>query len=136
VEKPVAYRADPAARRAYSRWHYQQNKEVYKRRARRHTDASRQKVRAWLLDYLLSHPCVDCGESDPIVLEFDHREDVGKVFDIGSARRECVSLATVQVEVSKCDVRCANCHRRLTYRRAGRTHRDSGVAQSGSASAS
>ena len=98
---------------------YEANKDEVKRRAKEHTAKVRIQVRAWLYEYLLSHPCVDCGESDPIVLEFDHQRD--KEFDVSAFGSR--SLKKVIAEVEKCQVRCANCHRRVTYHRAGRTHR-------------
>jgi len=60
------------------------------------------------------HPCVDCGECDPIVLQFDHTR--GKKFNIGDAGRKGLSLPVVLREISKCEVRCANCHQRKTAR--------------------
>ena len=56
---------------------------------------------------------MDCGETDPLVLEFDHRGD--KLFSIGSelSRRNWQS---VLAEIDKCDVVCSNCHRRRTWR--------------------
>ena len=68
--------------------------------------------------YLLEHPCVDCGEADPIVLEFDHArgEKVGAVSNM--VRRQ-FSLAALDVEIAKCDVRCSNCHKRKTAREQG-----------------
>lgn len=125
MEKPIAIRSNPVARKDYTRWHYQQNKEKYKARARAHNIATRKNVRNALLDYLLRHPCVDCGESDPVVLEFDHRDSTTKDFNVGDAMRMVYSLARVMREVEKCDVRCANCHRRKTYVDAGHTHRTS-----------
>ena len=83
----------------------------------------RRRVRAWLLDYLKLHPCVDCGETNPIVLEFDHTDRSEKHFNIGEAASRRMSLRRVQAEVEKCEVRCANCHRRKTYKEEGRTHR-------------
>jgi transcriptional regulator with XRE-family HTH domain len=72
---------------------------------------------AHVLDVLRRHPCVDCGERDPIVLEFDH---------IGPKRALVTrlawdgrSIATIDAEIRECEVRCANCHRRMTAKRAG-----------------
>ena len=123
MEKPVATRSDPEARRAYTRWHYEQNKAAYKARARAHDTKTKESVRQFLLAYLSEHPCIDCGEIDPIVLEFDHREGTNKAFNLGEACNRSMSLTSVKAEVTKCDVRCANCHRRVTYRRAGHSHR-------------
>jgi hypothetical protein len=64
--------------------------------------------REWILKYWQTHPCVDCGETDPDVLEFDHRDPGEKVNEVP----RCTSLRLVIAEAAKCDVRCANCHRR------------------------
>jgi hypothetical protein len=71
-----------------------------------------------LWDYLLTHPCVDCGEVDPVVLEFDHvrGEKVAALSDM--AKRQ-FSLAKLDAEIAKCEVRCANCHKRKTAREQG-----------------
>src|SRR5208337_1681462 len=122
-EKPTCSRSDLESRRAYSRWHYRQNKSVYKRRAREKTIETRGNVRGFISSFLSCHPCVDCGELDPVVLEFDHRPETTKQFEISEAVRRTLSIATVMREIEKCDVRCANCHRRITYKRLGRTDR-------------
>lgn len=71
----------------------------------------------YVLDYLLTHPCVDCGETDPIVLEFDHLGD--KVATVNKLTHTGCSIATIQAEIDKCEVRCANDHRRKTAERHG-----------------
>lgn len=63
----------------------------------------------WLLRYKMSHPCVDCGNADFRVLEFDHEGD--KVMNVANMLHECWSLERIRREVAKCRVRCANCHR-------------------------
>lgn len=117
----MAYKNRDDARR-YAREHYQRNSQLYKRRARVHTRAMARAVRMFIRGYLATHPCVDCGESDPIVLEFDHRAPALKVFNIGESNSLSKSIKSVRFEVSKCDVRCSNCHRRRTF-----TQRSSGV---------
>ena len=70
----------------------------------------------FLLEFLRAHPCLDCGESDPLVLEFDHRGN--KMFCVGKGLRDR-NWQSVLDEISKCDVVCANCHRRRTALRGG-----------------
>jgi len=64
-------------------------------------------------EYLESRGCVDCGESDRRVLDFDHRDPRSKV---GGIARLAMTKPwpVVLSEIEKCDVRCANCHRRRT----------------------
>lgn len=58
--------------------------------------------------YLLDHPCVDCGETNPVKLQFDHRDPSQK--NEGIARLMSKSESKIWEEINKCDVRCANCH--------------------------
>lgn len=64
--------------------------------------------RQWILQYWREHPCVDCGETDTDVLEFDHRDPSEKLGEVPRMS----SIARMAAEAAKCDVRCANCHRR------------------------
>jgi hypothetical protein len=73
--------------------------------------------REWLGAYLLEHPCVDCGEDDIRVLDFDHPPGVDKVADVSLMLMRLVPWPRVLAEIEKCDVRCANCHRRRTAER-------------------
>lgn len=54
-----------------------------------------------------------CGESDPTVLDFHHRDPDDKHGDVGSWMRSGWSVARLKQEIAKCNVICANCHRRL-----------------------
>lgn len=59
-------------------------------------------------EYLITHPCVDCGEPDLDVLEFDHIDPSTKEGVVNKLYR----LEEVKREIAKCDVRCCNCHRK------------------------
>ena len=96
--------------------HYSLNRERYIESAvRRRTELASQRA-AFLIEYFASHPCVDCGGSDPVVLEFDHLGE--KSFNIAKGLRDR-SWEALVAEIAKCDVVCANCHRRRTAVRGG-----------------
>ena len=54
----------------------------------------------------------DCGERDPRVLEFDHRDRFAKIESVTLMALRGYAWATIEAEIAKCDVRCAKCHRR------------------------
>lgn len=102
----------------YKKEHYLHNKEDYKKKR----DMRRVKIkvanRANIVRYLLSHPCVDCGETDLRVLEFDHVAGK-KVCSIGKMLTDTVLWSGILNEINKCVVRCANCHRKRTAKQFG-----------------
>ena len=85
------------------------NVAVRRRRCRAET---REAINA----YLIEHPCVDCGETDLDVLEFDHVRGE-KFMEISRMAAMGFSLDAIMAEIAKCEVRCANDHRRVTRRR-------------------
>jgi len=91
--------------------HYQKRTAYYKDKARIHNDEYKNRNLQFMIDFLKEHPCVDCGEKDPIVLEFDHVRD-NKDCNVSSMMT--LALERIISEIAKCEVRCANCHRRKT----------------------
>lgn len=99
----------------YKVW-YQQNKAAHKIAvaARKQRALAETQMAYW--NYLQEHPCVQCDEDDPIVLDADH---------ISGKKRQSISLMiargccwkTINEELKKCQILCANCHRRETARR-------------------
>jgi hypothetical protein len=91
------------------------HKKVIKDRNKKYKTENRDK----LIQYLLSHNCVDCGESNIIVLDFDHKDDVLKVDNISNLINSGCKWDKIRNEIDKCDVRCANCHRIRTSKQQG-----------------
>lgn len=69
--------------------------------------------------YVRTHPCVDCGEKDWRVLEFDHRNRTMKKAAVSNLITQGISIDRIEQEIAQCDVRCANCHRRRTIKQLG-----------------
>jgi len=107
----------PKCKSEYNKQHYEQNKATYVSRAAARKTQVVIALNVRLSEYFASHPCVDCGECDPVVLEFDH---IAEKTD-AVARMVCdgYSWQSILREIAKCQVRCANCHRRVTAKRAG-----------------
>ena len=97
----------------YKHLWYLRHRDEHKEHVRVSTEKLNAANRARLREYKSEHPCVDCGETDPVVLEFDHvRGD--KRWNISSMSWGNFPWATIEAELAKCEMRCANCHRRRT----------------------
>jgi len=78
---------------------------------------ARAEARENVYNYLRQHPCIDCGETDIVVLDFDHLRD--KRFNIAHMIERGHSWSSILAEIEKCEVVCANDHRRRTARTFG-----------------
>lgn len=78
---------------------------------RKAVNAVRRRKKDFLRAYKAVQGCKDCGEHDPVVLDFHHREPVGQHHGrmmqmAGNGWQRLLQ------ELQSCDVLCANCHRR------------------------
>ncbi|HXS14708.1 MAG TPA: hypothetical protein VN711_01110 [Candidatus Saccharimonadales bacterium] len=94
--------------------HYTKNRLYYLRKAKKRNIITRQVNRSFIIEFLQNHPCVDCGEKDIVVLTFDHINGRGKITNISDMTHWRFGLSAIKQEISKCQVRCANCHLRKT----------------------
>ncbi len=106
-----------ACRSDYNREWWAKNRVIQMPRIRRNREKHYRNVEQRIWNHLFAHACVDCGEADVTVLEFDHLRD--KVSEISTLFRRRRSWRVVLAEIAKCEVRCANCHARKTAREQG-----------------
>jgi hypothetical protein len=116
TNRPFSYCRE--CQREYSRAHYGRNKEAHNRRRYANSIRYRKRNKFALAEFLSKRACVDCGLRDPVVFEFDHVRGA-KSFTIGSMLHKAVSWKKILDEIEKCDIRCANCHRRKTAAQFG-----------------
>lgn len=102
----------------YNRNWYKNNKKRHIKNVRKSQAKTKIKLRKYLFEYFKEHPCVDCGETDPIVLSFDHIKGE-KFMDVSAMVSWCYSLVRIKKEIDICCVRCVNCHTRKTAKEKG-----------------
>jgi protein-arginine kinase activator protein McsA len=100
-----------------NKWYHSnvENKENF-RKTRLDT---KKKIKIKMVEYLSGKYCTDCGEKNIITLDFDHKDGVEKKHNISHMVANAFSWESILSEISKCDIRCANCHRIRTAKQFG-----------------
>lgn len=104
-------RKDPEKNREYQRRWYQKNRELQIAR----NQANKQEKIDWYRRYKSLQSCVSCGENHPATLDFHHRDPNDKVGQICELVRQNCGMEKILAEVAKCDILCANCHRKYHW---------------------
>lgn len=86
---------------------YNQRRDKQKKYLRQRERENKNKE--WVYSYLQNNPC-KCGESRPECLDFHHLKD--KQYSVSNMYS--LSISKIQLEIAKCKVLCANCHRVIT----------------------
>lgn len=95
---------------------YNQNCDKEARNERKlFTQKKRRELRRLkVLEFLKGKSCEHCPETDPVVMEFDHLDETTKEFCVSEMVTQCYSWEKIKTEIDKCQILCANCHRRKT----------------------
>lgn len=94
---------------AYKRKYYLANAEKIKAASKKFS----QELAVWFREYKATLSCIKCGESHPATLDFHHRDPNEKEIGVAQYMRKGWGKNRIMEEVAKCDVLCANCHRKL-----------------------
>ncbi len=106
--------------------HQKEQRARVSKNSKKYKDINQQGV----YQYLLTHPCIICGEKDPIVLEFDHLNPEEKEATISVMSSSGISWERVKKEIDKCQILCANCHRRKTAKQFNWNNKNAPIAYS------
>lgn len=100
------------AAKGYQKKYYNKHKKYYSTKARQREEQIQMEIESIKSLY----GCKICGEKDYVVLDFHHQNPSKKEFNISSAVTAGWSFQRIKVEIQKCIVVCANCHRRLHHK--------------------
>jgi len=101
-------------RQTYHAQHYRKYKDQYLLRAKLRREKLRQEFRTNITQYLSDKTCVLCGENDIRTFEFDHMDPHNKKFSVSQGVRLGYSWEDILLEIKKCRILCANCHKKHT----------------------
>ena len=91
---------------SYQRYYYRNRESEKKRSKDRKKD-----LKKWFKKIKRELECERCGESHPACLDFHHKED--KEHSVNELVSEKIaSRKRIKQEIDKCEVLCANCHRK------------------------
>ena len=102
---------DPEYRRKYRREWYAKNKESEKA----HVKRRKLEIRKWFQNYKRGLVCSKCIEDHPATLEFHHRFNQKKEKAIENMVDDGCAIKRILMEIKKCEIVCANCHKKLHY---------------------
>ena len=100
----------------YRRQWYQKNLGKERERLRKSNKRRKVEIAEWFETYKVNLSCKECGESHIGCLDFHHRNPDEKDFEVSVAVCRGWSRERILAEVEKCDVLCANCHRKFHWR--------------------
>jgi hypothetical protein len=98
--------------------------EHYRTHPRRNYERNKAKAhsnRKWFYEYLSTKQCEwdGCNVSDPDMLVLDHLDPRQKRYEISNMVQRSFGLKTIQEEIAKCRVLCANHHQKYTIQQFG-----------------
>lgn len=73
----------------------------------------RKERKNWFVEYKSKLKCSMCPENHPSTLDFHHKDPKSKLDCISNLVAKGIKEETILEEILKCDVLCANCHRKL-----------------------
>lgn len=102
---------DPEKQRAYNRKWYAENPDKQKRAVKNRQRALRQRF----TDYKKTKPCLHCGETDPVCIEFHHIDPRTKDTEPSQMiNNKGWSFERVVEHLEKCCIPlCSNCHKKV-----------------------
>lgn len=74
----------------------------------------RRKRSDWFEDYKSNLSC-SCGENHPSCIDFHHRDSSDKFMKVSDMVCFAYKVERILEEIEKCDVMCANCHRKYHH---------------------
>lgn len=106
-------------RREYAKRWRLANLDHYRASARQNNMKRYHEKMAIIRKHKRKQGCKRCPENDPVCLDFHHRDPATKSFAVSKGYAH-YSIERLFLEIAKCDLLCANCHRKLEARKRKR----------------
>jgi 5-methylcytosine-specific restriction endonuclease McrA len=99
--------------------YYQRKSGEYRKRAIERRNRIKKENKEKMLLLISGKHCVDCGEKDPVTLDFHHTDSKTKTKTVSKFMADGASWNIILKEIEKCKLICSNCHRKRTAKQFG-----------------